>query len=259
MLGKYSDILFLKLADQKKYRSKKTAVLCDQTHENQQKICLIFGPSNPISRLMKNEIQSALAQSYSYEAYRIVVKNQFLAGKVTGLEQSEALLHYTELNEVRMHRLDKTTSLTPETLDAISQWEKKILWLVLTEGWCGDGAQMLPVLHKIAQANANIDFKLVFRDQNEELIQLVLTNGSRAIPKLLIIDFQTHTLLGQWGPRPQGAVELIANYKKEHGVVDETAKADLHLWYFRDKGLEIQQEIVALMHQVLSTSLQNQE
>ena len=208
---------------------------------------------------MKNEIQLALAQSCSYEVYRTVVKNQFLAGKVTGHEQSEAFLHYTELNEARMNRLDKTIQLTAETLSALAQLDKKYLWLVLTEGWCGDGAQVLPVLHKIAQANANIDFKLVFRDQNEELIQLVLTNGSRAIPKLLIIDFETHTLLGQWGPRPQGAVELIANYKKEHGVVDEAAKADLQLWYFRDRGVEIQQEIVALMHQVLSTSLQNLE
>ncbi|MBU3680387.1 MAG: thioredoxin family protein [Flavobacterium sp.] len=208
---------------------------------------------------MKNEIQAALAQSYTYESYRAEVKSQLEKGKVTGHEQSEALLHYTELNEARMNRLEKTTNLTAETQHAIQQWGKKIVWLVLTEGWCGDGAQVLPVLYKIAQENANIDFKLVFRDQNEELMQLVLTNDSRAIPKLLIIDAESHTLLGQWGPRPQGALELIANYKKEHGVVDETAKANLHLWYFHDKGVEIQQEIVALMHQVLSTSLQNQE
>jgi hypothetical protein len=258
-LGKYSDIWFLKIADYKKYPAKKTTILCDKTHKKLPKNCLIFGPSNTISRLMKNEIQSALDQSYSYEAYRTVVKNQFLAGKVTGLEQSEAFLHYTELNEARMHRLDKTSSLTPETLSAISQWNKKYLWLVLTEGWCADGAQIIPVLNKMAQANLNIDLQLVFRDENDGLMQQVLTNGSRAIPKLLIIDSETHELLGQWGPRPKGAVELIANYKKEHGFVDEVAKADLQLWYLRDKGVEIQQEIVVLMHQAYSTSLQNQE
>jgi hypothetical protein len=208
---------------------------------------------------MKNEIQTAIAQAYSYSAYREHVNAEWLAGKVTGHEQSEALLHYTELNEVRMNRLDKTTQLTADTLSAVAQWDKKYLWLVLTEGWCGDGAQVLPVLHKMALANANIDFKLVFRDENDTLMQEVLTNGARAVPKLLIIDAETHALLGQWGPRPQGAIDLIASYKKEHGIVDETAKADLHLWYFHNKGLEIQQEIVALMHQVISTSLQNQE
>ena len=208
---------------------------------------------------MKNEIQTAIAQAYSYMAYREYVNAEWLAGKVTGHEQSEALLHYTELNEVRMNRLDKTTQLTADTLSAVAQWDKKYLWLVLTEGWCGDGAQVLPVLHKMALANANIDFKLVFRDENDTLMQEVLTNGARAVPKLLIIDAETHALLGQWGPRPQGAIDLIASYKKEHGIVDETAKADLHLWYFHNKGLEIQQEIVALMHQVLSTSPQNQE
>jgi hypothetical protein len=79
---------------------------------------------------MKTEIQSALAQSYSYEAYREAVKAQFLDGKVTGHEQSEAFMHYTELNEVRMNRLDKTTQLTAETQEAMSQWNKKILSLI---------------------------------------------------------------------------------------------------------------------------------
>ncbi len=208
---------------------------------------------------MKNEIQSALAKAYSYEAYRASVKTQFLAGRVTGNEQSEAFLHYTELNESRMNRLDKTSSLTPDTISAIEQWDVKYIWLVLTEGWCADGAQVLPVLHKMAQANSSIDLKLVFRDENDPLMQQVLSNGAKAMPKLLIIDPENFTLLGQWGPRPKGAVEFIANYKKEHGLVDETAKANLQLWYFRDKGVEIQQEIVALMHQVLSTSLHNQQ
>ena len=226
--------------------------------ESSHKITLSLAFATPFYP-MKNEIQLALAQSCSYEVYRTVVKNQFLVGKVTGHEQSEAFLHYTELNEARMHRLDKTTSLTPETLDAISQWDKKILWLVLTEGWCADGAQVLPILNKMAQANLNIDLQLAFRDENDNLMQRVLTHGAKAMPKLLVIDPENHILLGQWGPRPQGAVNLIANYKKEQGVVDETAKADLQLWYFRDKGVEIQQEIVAIMHQVLSTSLQNQE
>lgn len=208
---------------------------------------------------MKNEIQIALAQAYNYTEYRDSVKTAWLARKVTGHEQSEALLHYTELNEVRMNRLDKTTQLTPDTLSALSRWDKKCIWLVLTEGWCGDGAQVLPVLNKMAESNSNIDFKLVFRDENDNLMQQVLTNGSQSIPKLLIIDPGTHSLLGEWGPRPQGAIELITNYKKEHGSVDEIAKADLHLWYFHDKGVQIQEEIVALMHQVFSTSLQNQQ
>ncbi len=226
--------------------------------ESRHKITLSLAFATPFYP-MKNEIQLALAQSYGYEAYRTVVKNQFLAGKVTGHEQSEAFLHYTELNEARMNRLDKTTQLTAETLSALAQLDKKYLWLVLTEGWCADGAQVLPVLNKMAQANPNIDFKLAFRDENDGLMQRVLTHGAKAMPKLLVIDPENHILLGQWGPRPQGAVNLIANYKKEHGIVDETAKADLQLWYFRDRGVEIQQEIVALMHQVLSTPLQNLE
>ena len=54
-------------------------------------------------------------------------------------------------------------------------------------------------------------------------------------------------MVGDWGPRPKGAVELIQNYKKEHGVVDETAKADLQLWYLHDKGVSTQNEILDIM------------
>ena len=54
-------------------------------------------------------------------------------------------------------------------------------------------------------------------------------------------------VLGDFGPRPQEAKQLILDYKAEHGVVDETAKTNLQLWYLHDKGLSTQQEIMAVM------------
>jgi hypothetical protein len=119
---------------------------------------------------------------------------------------------------------------------------------VLTESWCGDAAQILPVLNKMAlESNKKIELKLALRDENEELMNHFLTNESKAIPKLIILDKTTGNVVGNWGPRPQGAIDLIENYKEKFGVIDETAKTELQLWYLHDKGLSTQNEIIRLL------------
>ena len=125
--------------------------------------------------------------------------------------------------------------------------ERDYIWLVISEGWCGDAAQLLPIFNKMAIESGKIDLKIVLRDENEELMKLFLTNKGKAIPKLIVIDRETGSVLDSWGPRPKGATDLINDYKKKFGVIDETAKTELQLWYLKDKGLSTQQEIIALM------------
>ena len=99
----------------------------------------------------------------------------------------------------------------------------------------------------MAELSPKIDLKIAFRDENDDLMNLFLTNGARGIPKLIILDKNTLEVLGDFGPRPQGAQQLILDYKAEHGVVDETAKTNLQLWYLHDKGLSTQEEIMKIM------------
>ena len=68
---------------------------------------------------MKSIIQSALQNSCSYNEYRTLVSNLISEGKSTGHEQSADLLHYSELNEVRMKRLEKTLKLDLEVEKAL--------------------------------------------------------------------------------------------------------------------------------------------
>jgi hypothetical protein len=117
----------------------------------------------------------------------------------------------------------------------------------LSEGWCGDAAQLLPIMNRMAEFSENIDFKVVLRDENESLMNLFLTNGGKSIPKLLILDAATKTVIADWGPRPEGATKLIQDYKSMHGVVDETAKTNLQKWYLQDKGISTQNEIMTLV------------
>ncbi|MNE56738.1 hypothetical protein D3C80_1516680 [compost metagenome] len=164
------------------------------------------------------------------------------------MTQSEQLTHYSLLNEARVRRLDKTIKISEENVLKLHALDKQYIWLVIAEGWCADGAQILPIFDKMAlDSDKKIELKIVLRDDNEELMSHFLTNGARAIPKLIIIDRETGDVVADWGPRPKGAVELIQNYKKEHGVVDETAKADLQMWYLHDKGLSVQNEVMELV------------
>jgi len=196
---------------------------------------------------MKAIIAKSLLKSYPFTEYRNYITTLFKEGKATGKEQSEALVHYTELNEARMNRLEKTILVTDDYVQKLRGLQKEYIWLVISEGWCGDSAQIVPVIYKMAEVSENIDLKMVFRDENDELMNLFLTNGTRSIPKLIVLDKNTLTVLGEFGPRPQAAKQLISDYKAQHGVVDDKGKTALHMWYLHDKGLSTQKEIMELM------------
>ena len=199
---------------------------------------------------MLSIIEKSMAQSHSYEAYRNRISSLLKEGKASGNIQSETLKKYSELNEVRMNRLDKTIKISTEYSQELNQLQGDYIWLVISEGWCGDAAQILPVINKMAEQSKKIDFKIVFRDENEALMNLFLTNGTKSIPKLIILDKNTLEIFGDFGPRPKEAKKLIVDYKIKHGTVDDTAKANLQLWYLHDKGLSTQKEIMQIMAKI---------
>jgi len=192
-------------------------------------------------------IEKSLKNSYSYTEYRNHISHLLLDGLSTGLTQSEDLTHYSTLNEVRMNRLDKTIKLPQEINDRLASIHKNYILLVISEGWCGDAAQILPIINKMAQVNDKLDLQVVLRDENPELMDAYLTNGSRSIPKLIVVDADTLTEKASWGPRPAGAEQLIKDFKEKYSVINEEAKTELQKWYLQDKGLSTMQEIVGLL------------
>ncbi|MEC5165845.1 thioredoxin-like negative regulator of GroEL [Flavobacterium sp. PL11] len=199
---------------------------------------------------MKTTIAKALFNSHPYLEYRKLVSDLLLENKSTGHQQSDDLTHYSSLNETRMNRLDKTIKITEENVLKLQSLKGEYIWLVISEGWCGDAAQLLPIIDKMAVASEKVELSIVLRDDNDDFMNLFLTNNSKSIPIVVIIDKQTGSVLSHWGPRPKGAMELIQNYKKEFGIVDETAKTNLQMWYFQDKGISAQHELIDLMTQL---------
>ena len=194
---------------------------------------------------MKNIIEKSLENTLSYKEYRDLVSNLLAEGKATGNNQSDDLTNYSMLNDRRMKRLDKTIKISEETVTEIQKIKEPQTWLVITEGWCGDAAQNLPVISKIAETNNQVQLKLVLRDEHEDLMDLFLTNGGKSIPKLVVLD-KDNNVINTWGPRPTVATKMVADYKAKHGALDPEFKQDLQVWYNKNKGQSVQDDFVKL-------------
>ncbi|MGI4832357.1 MAG: thioredoxin family protein [Janthinobacterium lividum] len=188
-----------------------------------------------------------LAAAYTYASYRQLIDQLLAEGKTTGPEQSPELTHYTQLNVQRMQRLDKTMHLLPELVAAARQLPRPYVWLILTEGWCGDAAQLVPVLEAVAQASAGrLETRYLLRDENLDLMDRYLTGASRAIPRLIVFEADTLTEVAAWGPRPAPAQALLLRLKGE-GVPHDEYITQIHTWYAHDKTHTTQHELLALL------------
>ncbi|MCK0188828.1 thioredoxin family protein [Arenibacter sp. F20364] len=192
-------------------------------------------------------LREGLKLSMGYGDYRQMISDLALEGKSTGPLQSEEVINYTRLNDQRMKRLDKTIQIDADSESEIKKVSKKITWLVLTESWCGDAAQTLPVMNKIADLNQNISLKLVLRDENLELMEQFLSNGAMAIPKLISIDDATGKVIGEWGSRPSIAANMVQDHKRIYGKLTAEFKQDLQLWYNKDKGQNTVSDLLSLL------------
>ncbi len=190
----------------------------------------------------------AVEPLYTFPQFLAFCEQLVAEGRTSGPNQSEFLIFFTKLNYQRMVRWNRTAELLPETVLAVQKAPAQ-QWFVITEAWCGDSAQNLPLIAKIAEAaGSRITLQILLRDEHPELMDAYLTNGSRSIPKLVAFDEASGTELFTWGPRPQSADALYQGWKKDPAGRDfESFEKELHTWYARDKGHETQAELTRLL------------
>ncbi len=193
--------------------------------------------------------EDVIEDSMSYEEYRELINNLLDEDKTTGGKDSEDLVNYTRMNVQRMRRLDKTIELDRKLRKKLDEVERSWYWVVLTEGWCGDAAQNVPAVAKMAEANPKIELCLLLRDEHLEIMDEYLTDGGRSIPKLICIDAQTMEELGTWGPRPEPAQQMVREYKQTEDRPYKELARDLHKWYAEDKTETLQEEMLDKLDQ----------
>lgn len=187
---------------------------------------------------------SLLDSAYTYASYRSLIDALVAQGMTTGPIQNEKMLDYTKMNVFRMNRLDTTFKFIPE-LEAALPNAKPQTWLVITEAWCGDAANILPVFNQVELANPAIQVLYILRDDHLDIMDLYLTNGGRSIPKLVVMDADGKET-GTWGPRPAEAQALMDEWKAQDMPYKQKAEK-LQLWYARNRTHAIQMELTGLI------------
>lgn len=199
-------------------------------------------------------LASGMPGSMNYLEYLSRIESLLKEGKTTGDNHSPLYLNFTELNLTRMKRVGKTYTPSSSLIASTEQLEPQT-WIVITEAWCGDAAQSVPMMHRLASLNPSIDFRLILRDEHPEIMDLFLTDGGKGIPVLIAIN-AAHEVVFHWGPRPQEAQQMVRDYKaKPEPKPDYLSFAeDLQRWYAKDRGSSFDKELLAVFSTLLSVN-----
>ncbi len=204
---------------------------------------------------MKNVIDiSKIKNRYTYEEYKNLSEELVEQKKTTGLSQSEALIEYTKLNYFRMTRVDKTMVVKHDVKEAIEKINEKKYWVLITEAWCGDAAQIVPIIGRLAELNSKIELLIILRDENPELIDKYLTNGAKSIPILISLN-EKFEEEWHWGPRPKPAQAMVIENKETQALSYDDLKKKVQLWYAEDKTNTTQNELLKKINQAAFNSL----
>ena len=199
---------------------------------------------------MENQIIITPLNSAQYAAYfdKGISYEQYFANMTAEVENKveSPYAKYVPMNLQRVKRIGKTFQLQESVKEALYNLDKKLNWLIISEHWCGDASQTVPIMQGIAAASqGKIKVKLVYRDENPELIEAHLTNGGKSIPKLIQLDENFH-FMAEWGPRPKDAQTYVLKAKAED-VPFAILSENLHKWYATDKSISTQQELLELL------------
>lgn len=87
--------------------------------------------------------------------------------------------------------------------------------LILSEDWCGDCTDNLPIVDRIARESGKLDVRIVSRDANLEIADAHLKYGKfRSVPLMLFLN-KDGNVVGTFIERPEAVTELRAQKRRE--------------------------------------------
>ena len=116
--------------------------------------------------------------------------------------------------------------------------------LVLSEEWCGDAVNTVPVVAKLAALSPNLELRVLARDENLDLMDAHLTGTSRSIPVVILLDAE-YRERAWWGPRPTALQDAVSG---EWQVLEKSSRyREARAWYARDRGRTTLDEVVSML------------
>src|SRR5690625_678687 len=98
------------------------------------------------------KIAEGITNAMNYPEYRKLIKDLLEKNQSTTEDAGEAYVEYSILGYRRMLRWEKRFKLDSAQEEAIKEFDQNLIWLVISEGWCGDAAHALPIINKLAEA-----------------------------------------------------------------------------------------------------------
>ena len=148
-------------------------------------------------------------------------------------------------NRELWHALARRAAVDEETRQRARAIAGRWNVIALTEDWCGDAINTLPVFDRLAEAAGHIELRVLLRDENPDLMDAHLTNGtSRSIPVLIVYD-ETFRERGWWGPRPAPIQEWVMTEGMELGTAERYR--EVRRYYARDTGRTALDEFLRIL------------
>ena len=116
--------------------------------------------------------------------------------------------------------------------------------LVLTEDWCGDSVNIVPIVAKLTESVSNMDMRMLARDENLDIMDSHLTGTSRSIPIVILLN-PKYEECGWWGPRPRELQKWVV--EKGMKLPKEERYKEVRTFYARDHGLTTMRELVEML------------
>ncbi|CAN5691037.1 hypothetical protein BH23GEM11_BH23GEM11_05190 [soil metagenome] len=169
----------------------------------------------------------------------MIYENAYRAG-VTFAE----FIRDARANRAQWESFARRAPLIVEAAAPLGRVENCLRLLVLTDDWCGDAVNTLPVIARMVESARNVELRVVPRDAFPEVRDRHLTNGSQSIPIVILLDDQGEAL-GAWGPRPKILQELFN--REIRALPKEARYLEIRRWYARDRGVSTAKEIGELI------------
>jgi hypothetical protein len=174
-----------------------------------------------------------------------MLKDRFLAG-----ETFDQLLARPKNNGALYDALYKRAIVRDVVNERAQLVRQSWHLLVLSEDWCGDSVNTLPVVARLTEAVQAIDMRIIGRDANPDLMDKHLSGIARSIPVIMVLD-SDYVERGWWGPRPRPLQDWVAS----HGLAlpkDERYR-EVRTWYARDRGETALNELLDIIGRNEST------
>jgi hypothetical protein len=152
-------------------------------------------------------------------------------------------LSYLKLNYKRFERLIKTYEPSDEVINAFARLTFQPKLYIITEPWCGDAAQSVPVFIKIWEKLNYSNITFILRDKNPEIMNLYLTDGNKRSIPIAIFEKPDGSDWFHWGPRPHKAQVIFDEIRKQSDRPEYAYEA-LQTFYNEDKGRSIEEELM---------------